>query len=122
MVNKVLRFIVKTLFYIFIALLLVYLFVQMKNFGYQVFSDKAKDSPEVAKEMVLTVTEDESLLDIGRDLASKDIIDSAYVFAAALRCSEGYQNIQAGEYVVNSSQRPSEILEMLTHKGDQEEE
>lgn len=122
MIYKVLRFFVKTLFYIFIALLLVYLFVQMKNFGYQVFSDKAKDSPEVAKEMVLTVKEEESLLEIGRDLASKDIIDNAYVFAVALRCSEGYKNIQAGEYVVSSSQRPSEILETLTHKGDQEEE
>ena len=87
MANKVIRFIVKALFYIFIALLLVYLFVQMRQVGYQIFSDKAKDSPEVAKEMVLTVTEDESLLEIGKDLASKDIINNAYIFAAALRCS-----------------------------------
>lgn len=121
MANKVIQFIVKALFYIFIALLLVYLFVQMRQVGYQIFSDKAKDSPEVAKEMVLTVTEDESLLEIGKDLASKDIINNAYIFAAALRCSEGYKNIQAGEYVINSSQRPSEILATLTHKGEQDE-
>ena len=56
--------------------------------------------------MVLTVTEDESLMEIGRDLAGKDIIENAYIFAAALRCSEGYQNIQPGEYVINSAQRP----------------
>ena len=62
MIDKVLRFVVKTLFYIFIALLLVYLFVQMKHVGYQIFADQAKDSPEVAKEMVLTVTEEESAL------------------------------------------------------------
>lgn len=122
MIDKVLRFVVKTLFYIFIALLLVYLFVQMKHVGYQIFADQAKDSPEVAKEMVLTVTEDESLMEIGRDLAGKDIIENAYIFAAALRCSEGYQNIQPGEYVINSAQRPSEILATLTHIGEQEEE
>lgn len=122
MANKVIRFVAKILLYIFIMLLLVYLFVQMKQIGYQIFSDKAKDSPEVAKEMVLTVTEDESLLDIGRDLDSKDIINNAYIFAAALRCSEDYKNIEAGEYVISSSQRPSEILAILTHRGEQEEE
>ncbi len=122
MANKMLLFIVKTLLYIFIALLLVYLFVQMRQIGYQIFSDKAKDSPKMAREMVLTVTEDESLLEIGRDLASKDIINNAYIFAAALRCSEGYKNIQAGEYVISSSQRPSEILATLTHRVEQEEE
>ena len=122
MIHKVLRFTVKTLLYIFIALLLVYLFVEMRQIGYRIFSDKAKDSPEVAKEMVLTVTEDESLMEIGRDLAGKDIIENAYIFAAALRCSEGYQNIQPGEYVINSAQRPSEILATLTHIGEQEEE
>lgn len=88
MIDKVLRFVVKTLFYIFIALLLVYLFVQMKHVGYQIFADQAKDSPEVAKEMVLTVTEEESLLSIGRDLARGDIIENPYIFAVAIRFSE----------------------------------
>lgn len=119
MIHKVLRFTVKTLLYIFIALLLVYLFVEMRQVGYRIFSDKAKDSPEVAQEMVLTVSEDESLLEIGRDLANKDIVDNAYIFALALRFSEGYKNIQPGEYVVNSGQKPSEILAQLTHKGEQ---
>ena len=122
MIDKVLRFVVKTLFYIFIALLLVYLFVQMKHVGYQIFADQAKDSPEVAKEMVLTVTEEESLLSIGRDLARGDIIENPYIFAVAIRVSEGDKNIQAGEYVVNSGQRPSEILGVLTHKGEHKEE
>lgn len=121
MTDKMIRFVVKPLVYIFIALLLVYLFVQMRQYGYLVFADKAKDSPETAKEMVLTVTEDESLLQIGKDLARNEIVDNAYIFAAALRCSEGYKNIRAGEYVVSSSQKPSEILAVLTHKGEQEE-
>ena len=56
MADKVIRIIVKTLFYIFIGLLLVYLFVQMRQIGYQIFSDRAKDSPELAKEMVRPVT------------------------------------------------------------------
>lgn len=121
MAEKAVRVIIKILLYLFVVLLLAYLFVQMKQIGYLIFADKAKDSPEVAKEMVLTVTEEESLIKIGKDLAQKEIVSNPYIFAAALRCSEGYQNIQAGEYVVNSSQRPSEILDILTHKEEQQE-
>lgn len=114
MTKKALQFLVKILFYIFVVLLLVYLFVQTRQFGYLVFADQAKDRPEVAKEIVLTVEEGDSLLDISRNLAKQEIVDDPYVFALALRCMEGYENIRSGEYVVQSSQKPSEILRILT--------
>ena len=119
MIHKVLRFTVKTLLYIFIALLLVYLFVEMRQIGYRIFSDKAKDSPEVAKEMVLTVSEDESLLEIGRDSLTR----ISWITRTFLRwrsaSRKDTKNIQPGEYVVNSGQKPSEILAQLTHQGEQ---
>ena len=118
MTKKALHFLVKILFYIFVVLLLVYLFVQMRQFGYLVFADKAKDRPEVAREVVLTVEEGESLLDISKDLAKQDVVDNPYVFALALRCLEGYDKIQAGEYVIQSSQKPSDILKTLTGKEE----
>lgn len=114
MTKKALNFLVKILFYIFVVLLLVYLFVQMRQFGYQIFSDQAKDRPEVAKEIVLTVEEGESLLDIGKDLAKQGVVENSYIFALSLRCQEGYDKIKAGEYVIQSSQKPSEILKTLT--------
>ena len=45
MTKKALQFLVKILFYIFVVLLLVYLFVQTRQFGYLVFADQAKDRP-----------------------------------------------------------------------------
>lgn len=118
MTKKALRFLVKILFYIFVVLLLVYLFVQMRQFGYLVFADQSKDRPEVAKEIVLTVEEGESLLNISKELAKQKVVDDPYVFALSLRCMEGYEKIQAGEYIVNSSQKPSEILRVLTGKEE----
>ena len=42
MIHKVLRFTVKTLLYIFIALLLVYLFVEMRQIGYRFFRTRRR--------------------------------------------------------------------------------
>lgn len=119
MADKALRIIVKVLAYTFVLLLLVYLFVQMRHMGYEIFSDDAKDTEAAAVEMVLTVSKGEGLLEIGKELARGEIIDNPYFFAAAMRCSEGYENIQPGEYVVNSAQKPSEILAVIAHKEDQ---
>ena len=121
MSDKLMRYLVKPLFYIFIVLLLVYFFVEMKKVGYLIFADQAKDQPEVASETVLTVEEEDSLVQIGKNLEKNNIIDNAYIFAAALRCSEGYDAIVPGEYVVKSSQKPSEILEELLQKEEKEE-
>ena len=118
MTKQALDFLVKILFYIFVVLFLVYLFVQMRHFGYLIFADRAKDQPEIAKEVILTVEEGESLLSIAKDLAKQEVVENPYVFALSLRCQEGYEQIQAGEYVIQSSQKPSEILKTLT--GEEE--
>ena len=85
MTKKALQFLVKILFYIFVVLLLVYLFVQTRQFGYLVFADQAKDRPEVAKEIVLTVEEGESLLDISRKLAKQKIYGQENMWCNLLR-------------------------------------
>ncbi|MCD8019633.1 MAG: endolytic transglycosylase MltG [Clostridiales bacterium] len=122
MVDKVMRIVIRVLFYIFVILLLVYLFVQMKNIGYLVFADKAKDTQTDYSEMVVNIEEGESLLQIGKDLAAKDIVDNPYIFALTLRCMDGYDEIKAGSYIVKSSAKPSEILEILSGEGDQQTE
>lgn len=121
MTKKIIRFMIKMLFCIFVVLLLIYLFVQMRQFGYLIFADQAKDQPEAAKEVILTVTEEESLLDISKDLAKMEIVSDPYIFALTLRCSEGYKDIQPGEYILQSSNKPSEILNALTHKEDKQQ-
>ncbi|MDO5146439.1 MAG: hypothetical protein Q4D60_05520 [Eubacteriales bacterium] len=119
MADRMIRIVIKILAYVFILLLLVYLFMEAKHLGYQIFADEAKDASDSAVEMILTVSEEENLIQIGKELARGGIVENPYIFAFALRCSEGYDKIQAGEYIVDSSQKPSEILGELIHKEEQ---
>ena len=121
MADKVIRGIVKTLLYIFLVLLFVYIFVSARKVGYLVFADLPLDGPEYAKESILTVEEGEKLLDITKDMEKMGIINNAYVCAMSFRSLEGYKEIRPGEYVLKSSQKPSEILDILIHKEEKEE-
>ncbi|MCI6858005.1 MAG: endolytic transglycosylase MltG [Eubacterium sp.] len=116
MTENIIRIIIKILSVMFIILLFIYLFVEMKNVGYTVFSDNALDSPQEAREALLIVEEKEPLLTISKDLAEQDVIGNPYLFALSLRCMDGYENIKPGEYEVFSSEKPSDILKKLTHE------
>ena len=118
MLERVMRVIIRILAYIFIILLFVLLFVRMSGFGHIIFADEAKDSPQEARETVLVVEKKESLLAISKDLAEQGIVDNPYLFAISLRCMNGYENIQPGEYQVSSSAKPSDILKQLTHEEE----
>lgn len=119
MLEKVMHVIIKILIYIFVLLLFVLLFVRMSGVGYIIFADKGKDNPQEARETMLVVEDKESILAISKDLAEQEIVDNPYLFAISLRCMDGYQNIQPGEYKVSSSEKPSEILKQLTHEEEE---
>ena len=119
MAEKIMHTIIKILIYIFMVLLMVLLFVRMKGIGHVIFADEAKDkNPQIAREGVLIVEQKESILSISKELAEQEIVKNPYLFAISLRCMDGYENIQPGEYKVNSSEKPSEILKQLTHEGE----
>ncbi len=113
MSEKVLRIIVRFVFTILFVLLLVCTFLLSKKAGYLIFSDKAKNTSATRVQAVITVTDEESLVDIGRDLKEKGIVDNAWFFAMSLRTMEDYDQIQAGTYEVDSSMKPSAILKIL---------
>ena len=120
MIKKGLLFIIKMLTLILVILLLIYLFKSCSSFGYKIFSDKAKDvagTPTVV-EAVVHISDGESLLQIGEDLEIKSVISNRYTFAIALRCMDDYDKIAEGDYVVDSSMKPSEILSVLISKEE----
>lgn len=117
MAEKVLRFVMKLAGVIFLVLLMVYLFRETRNIGYSMFADRPYDSSQNAAETVLTVTEGESLVEIGKELQKAGVVKNAYIFALSIRAMEGYDKIQPGEYLVNAAQKPSEILAELTKEG-----
>ena len=91
MVKKALNFLIKILSLILIILLFIFLFKNARSFGYEVFSDHAKDQEESlnAVESSIHISEGESLLKIGTALEAKRIIENKWVFAISVRFMEG---------------------------------
>ncbi|MBR0411461.1 MAG: endolytic transglycosylase MltG [Eubacterium sp.] len=120
MFDKVSHFLIKTLLFIFLLLLAVFLFRESEKTGYAVFADRPYDSSPAATESVITVREKEPLLDIAKDLERSGIVKNAYITAMAFRSMEGYDQIVPGEYIMKASMKPSEILKMLIHEEEEE--
>lgn len=121
MVKKALNFLIKILSLILIILLFIFLFKNARSFGYEVFSDQAKDQEESLNvvESSIHISEGESLLKIGTALEAKRIIENKWVFAISVRFMEGYDRIKEGDYIVKSTQKPSEILKLLINEEEE---
>ena len=120
MFDRFLRFILKFVMFLLFAILLFYLFQRAYEIGYAVFADEPYKRPEMATESIITVREDESLLDIARDLERNGIVKNAYVTAIAFRTMEGYDRIRPGEYILKSSMKPSEIMKTFVGKDEED--
>lgn len=119
MTNKVLKLLIKILVIVFLGLFLIFVFTKVKQFGYDIFADRpCTSSRSQMKEAEIEIKENESLSEIAKDLESKGIIKDDLIFSLSLRCMEGVDEIKPGTYKVDSTLRPSEILDILTNKEE----
>lgn len=121
MARRIFNFILWIAGFLLLLFLLFKLFIFTKGLGYDIFSNQAKDSPDHAVESAVTIRDNESLLEIGRDLKNKGIVDNAYIFALSAWTVDDHDKIAPGEYNINSAQKPSELIEVFTGEGDREE-
>ena len=121
MTRKIMSFFVWIIGFLLVVGLLSQLFLAASGFGYEIFSNKAKDDPARAVESAITVRENESLVRIGKDLERKQIVDNAYIFAATIWTMDDHDRIVPGEYNVSSAQKPSEILKILTADSENDD-
>ena len=116
MIKKTLIICIKVLSLILIVLLMAYLFKTCRDFGYKVFSDRAKDaagSPQVV-EAVIHVDQGESLLEIGEELEFLSIIRDKYVFAVSARCMDATQDTFSAEEAVDCIPNTNPFLKSST--------
>ena len=119
MSNDALNLIIKILSGIFILLLIAYVAVTMKNIGYEIFADEPLTSQSQAVEATIVVTEEDTLLDIAKDLKNKHIIDNPYYFVIAVHFLDDYDQIKPGTYTLSSADSPSQILATLTAREEE---
>ncbi|MCR5282743.1 MAG: hypothetical protein K6E18_05185 [Lachnospiraceae bacterium] len=82
------------------------------HFGYMVFADAAKE-PTPGRDIVVTLENTEDVLDLGRILKSRGVIDDEKIFYVQERLSDYHKKLVPGTYTFNTAMPPSEIFAMM---------
>lgn len=91
------------------------------HFGYMVFADATMEvSP--GRDVSITVETDDEILDIGETLERRGLISDAKIFLVQAILLEYKDQIVPGEYTLNTSMTPEEMLKMMAQAEEESEE
>lgn len=104
-----------------IVFLIIKVFSYSFNFTYSIFGDVAKE-PISRDYKVIEIPADSSTLEIATALEEGEIIDDKYAFFAKIKVKGCANEIVAGQYGLSPSMNFDEILEIICHQNQDEEE
>ncbi len=106
--------IIKTAAAVAIIVVVFRLAVSAYDFGYQVFADMPVSE---------VVSEGQSSRELAKILEQKGLINNSYVFFIQEQLSDDYKGkIQPGTYELSTAMSSEEMLEVLCHVEEEEEE
>ena len=91
------------------------------TYCYSVVSDTAAEE-EPGRDVSVSVTSDMSAGKVAKLLERKGLIKSADVFKIQMKVTGYEDKLQPGEYVLNTSMRPREMLKILAGEETEEDE
>lgn len=112
---------IRILFYILIAVALIFLGRTAYSYGYSVFNEQAVESPP-GTDVEVTVPEGASARQIGKLLKENGLIKDAGVFVLQERLSAYHGRLQGGTYTLNTSETADEMLAILAGDTDSDSE
>lgn len=83
------------------------------DFGYSIFMDEAAAAQGEGRDVEVTLLDGSGARDIGKQLESLGVIKDANIFYIQALLAGNSKDFKGGEYMFNTSMRPSEIMEML---------
>ncbi len=108
-----------------IDVLIIYVIVKgfslAYSLSYEVFSDSAKNLGDVTTQVV-TVQPDSSTMTIAETLHDAGLIKNKYVMAAKIKIGGYGAKIRPGKYVLSPSMTYDEIIKILIHADEEEED
>jgi len=90
-------------------------------FGYAVFMDEAVDTEENAREVTITISDGDSVLDIGKMLERRGLIDNAYVFLVQSYCYEAGRNLKQGSYDLTTDMDAKAMMNAIVSQSSESE-
>ena len=97
---------------ILVVLIIVFLGRFSYRFGYAVFNEKAMEEAP-GRDIAVTIPELPSARDVGEVLKEAGLIEDVRVFIVQERLSAYHDKVKAGEYTLNTSMTPTEMLAIL---------
>jgi UPF0755 protein len=81
-------------------------------FGYSIFNEQAIAS-EPGQDVLVEIPEGASTREIADILVKNDLIESGWIFIAQERLSSYHGKLQSGTYLLNTSEKPTEMMRIL---------
>ena len=107
---------------VFVAVVLgiVYLGQSAYHYTQAVFSDEAYEE-EPGKNVVLKIPEDVSVKTLSEVMEENGLVKDASVFRLKMKTADFGGVVKAGEYHLNSSMKPSEMIRILSGQAEEDE-
>lgn len=100
----------RTLVFVLVVLLLLFVGRYMYSFGRDIFNEKAMSTKENALTVAVTIPENSSVMDIANILADNGLVESPMLFFAQAVLSDYPENFTAGTYTLSTDMRPTDIM------------
>ena len=106
--NMVFRFSVLALVVVGVYRLAMYSY----HFGYMVFADASKE-PSPGRDVVITAENTENVMELGRLLETRGLIEDRKIFLVQERLSEYHGKMVPGTYTLNTSMKAADMIEIM---------
>jgi UPF0755 protein len=116
-INKVLFGVIKIIFAIMVALLVIVVAARLcltgYDYGYRFFTETPVES-EPGTDVLVQVKEDTSAMELAENLERKGLIRDAKLFYMRLELSAYRNSITPGIYTLNTSMTPKEMMMVMS--------
>lgn len=83
------------------------------RYGHAVFQEEAVDEAP-GRNASISITEDDSIIDIGKKLQSHGLIEDWKLFFIQAKLSKYAKTMESGAYVLNTSYKPKQMMAIMS--------
>lgn len=91
------------------------------NCGYSIVADTAAE-PEPGRDLKVTLTSDMSVKETAQLLERRGLVHSADIFQIQLKINKYEDSLKPGEYILNTSMTPKELMQVMAGEVEEEDE
>ena len=93
---------------------------QAFSFGVAIFDEKGMDAEGKGYDVAILIPEDASNSDVAEILEENGLIDNKLLFTVQLKLSDYSKSIVPGIYTLNTSMKPTEIMQIISPEIESE--